>query len=278
MSPREVRANVPGGDLVGRVQGEGTPVLLLHGGPGLSGDYLEELVTELGDGLEVAWFQQRGLAPSTEDGPFDIGTQIDDVRRMLDALGWDTAYVVGHSWGGHLVVHVASAMPERLRGILAVDPLGAVGDGGAPAFEAELFARASESERERAKELDARAMAGEGTEADALESLRIVWPGYFADPASAPPFPDFRLSVPCSAATWESVSAAMPALESALPSIKLPVGFVHGARSPMPVSASSDTADRIPGAWVEVAEGAGHFPWHEAPGAVRSALRRLMEV
>jgi pimeloyl-ACP methyl ester carboxylesterase len=43
----------------------------------------------------------------------------------------------------------------------------------------------------------------------------------------------------------------------------------------MPLGASTDAADRSPGAWVEQAEGAGHFVWVEAPGAVRTALRRL---
>ena len=41
------------------------------------------------------------------------------------------------------------------------------------------------SDRERAKELDDRAMAGEGSAEDALESLRLIWPSYFADPDGA---------------------------------------------------------------------------------------------
>lgn len=69
--------------------------------------------------------------------------------------------------------------------------------------------------------------------------------------------------------------AELPALEAGLPHIRVPVGFVHGARSPMPVGSSTDSADRIPGAWVEIVYDAGHFVWVEAPGAVRMALRRL---
>jgi pimeloyl-ACP methyl ester carboxylesterase len=75
----------------------------------------------------------------------------------------------------------------------------------------------------------------------------------------------------------ESIRAELPALEAGLGGIRVPVGFVHGSRSPMPLAASTDAADRIPGAWVEVVEGAGHFVWVEAPGAVRAALRRLTE-
>ena len=72
-----------------------------------------------------------------------------------------------------------------------------------------------------------------------------------------------------------SIFEELPALEAGLPGIRVPVGFVHGSRSPMPLAASTDAAERIPGAWVEVVEGAGHFVWVEAPGAVRASLRRL---
>ena len=73
----------------------------------------------------------------------------------------------------------------------------------------------------------------------------------------------------------QSIVAELPALEAALGWIRLPVGFVHGALSPMPIAASTDTAERIPGAWVDVVDGAGHFVWVEAPGAVTASLRRL---
>jgi len=59
-----------------------------------------------------------------------------DIAALLDGLGWDTAYLMGHSWGGHLVFHAAAGISERLAGVLSVDPLGAVGDGGAEAVDA----------------------------------------------------------------------------------------------------------------------------------------------
>jgi proline iminopeptidase len=39
--------------------------------------------------------------------------------------------------------------------------------------------------------------------------------------------------------------------------------------------AAGATARAIPTAWLEVVEGAGHFPWFERPGCVRKALQRL---
>ena len=261
--------------IAGRRAGTGPPVLLLHGGPGLGFDYLRDLADELAEENDVAWYQQRGQEPSAVEGPYTVAADVGDARRVLDALGWERAYVVGHSWGGHLALHVAEAMPERLFGVLAVDPLGSVGDGRWPEFDEEIFRRTPESVRARARELDELSMAGAVDDELALEGFRLVWPAYFADPEQAPPMPDLRIASERSAEMIPSIQAELATLEAGLPEIRVPVGFVHGSRSPMPLAASTDAAERIPGAWVEVVEGAGHFMWVEAPGAVRAALRRL---
>ena len=59
--------------------------------------------------------------------------------------------VVGHLWGGHLALRIAAEQPQRLRGVLAVDPLGVVGDGGLAACQTELMARTPQQLRARAR-------------------------------------------------------------------------------------------------------------------------------
>ena len=138
-------ARTSSGDLSGWVAGEGPSVLAIHGGPGMTGDYLDDAVTELASRYRVATFQQRGLAPSTESGEFTVAEAVSDLVAVLDALGWDRAWLMGHSWGGHLVFQAAVDIPERLHGVLSVDPLGAVGDGGMAAFATEMVAREAPS-------------------------------------------------------------------------------------------------------------------------------------
>jgi pimeloyl-ACP methyl ester carboxylesterase len=275
MSWNEFTTHDDGPLIAGRRAGAGPRVLLLHGGPGLGFDYLRDLADELAEENDVAWYQQRGQAPSTAQGPYTVAADVEDAGRVLDALGWQQAYVVGHSWGGHLALHVALAMPERLLGVLAVDPLGSVGDGRWPEFDEEMFRRTPEAVRARARELDELSMAGKVDDELALEGFRLVWPAYFAEPENAPTMPELQIASKRSAEMVPSIQAELPNLEAGLPAIRVPVGFVHGSRSPMPLAASTDAAERIPGAWVEVVEGAGHFVWVEAPGAVRTALRRL---
>jgi len=264
------------GELSGWVAGERPPVLAIHGGPGMGYEYLDDAVEELATRYQVATFQQRGLAPSTVEGDFTIAEAVSDVAAVLDGLGWQRAHLMGHSWGGHLVFHAALAIPDRLDGVLSVDPLGAVGDGGAEAFVTELLGRLSEEDRERARALDEKDNAGESTPEEDLEALTLLWPSYFADPASAPPMPPVRLSQHANRTLWADLQARLPELEAALPAITVPVGVVVGEKSPMPTGAGTDSADRVPGAWSHVEAGAGHFVWHESPGCVVAAMDRLV--
>ena len=267
---------VTGGKLGGWVVGDGLPVLLLHGGPGLSFEYLEQLADELGDGFQVAAYQQRGLEPSTLDGPFTIAQAIDDALAVVEFLNWSRPLVIGHSWGGHLALRLAAAFPRRLLGVLAVDPLGIVGDGGMAAFEAEMLARTPKDRRERAHELDERAMAGKGTPEEGLESLGIVWPAYFAQPDNAPPMPPVRMSVPAYSGIVAEVMTGLEEVADALGSGEVPYGVIAGAGSPMPWGqAARASAELSPRAVLTVVPGAGHFPWLEVPGCVRDALQRL---
>jgi proline iminopeptidase len=276
MPDRELEVSVEGGSLRGWVVGEGDPVLLLHGGPGLPWTYLQPLMDELAGGYRVAVYQQRGLAPSTAGAPYDLRTQVSDVVSVLDRLGWERSLVAGHSWGGHLLLHLIAERPERVFGALIIDTLGGVGDGGESEFDAELMRRTPDGDLARVQQLEQQAMAGEGTDGDLMESMRLLWPAYFADLATAPAFPGLAFSVEAYAATFASLHDELPGLAARLAGIGVPTLFVHGAAGPMPVTASTDTAAAIgPAATVEVLDDAGHFPWIERPGSIRAALDRL---
>jgi pimeloyl-ACP methyl ester carboxylesterase len=277
MSAREVlRAAAAGGSLVGWIAGSGPPVLLLHGGPGLSYSYMDDLGAELAAEFRVASYQQRGLEPSTSEGPFTIAQSINDAIAVLDGVGWSQALVVGHSWGGHLALRLAATHPERLLGVLAVEPIGVVADGGKTMFEAELVARAPKEGRTRLQELEEREKAGNATDADFLESTEILWPAYFADPENVPLMPPITTSAEVFSAIAPEMPVGLESIAAELSKGEVLYAALAGAGSPIPWGqASRATVDLSPGASLTVIGGAGHFPWIECPGCVGVALRRL---
>jgi pimeloyl-ACP methyl ester carboxylesterase len=269
-------ATTAGGTLGGWVVGEGPRVLLLHGGPGVPYDYLEPLIAELRADFRVAVFQQRGLEPSTLDGPFTIAQAIEDIVCVLDALDWPVALVVGHSWGAHLALRFAAAHPERLLGMLAIDPIGIVGDGGTAAFEAEMLARAPLARRQRVLELDELEKTGELSVEQQTEMQEIVWPSYFADPEDVPPMPPQIISMDAYLGLAAEMSQGTEEVASALATGGARYGVLAGGASPIPWGqAAQASAELSPNAFLKVVPGAGHFVWYEAPGAVHAALQRL---
>jgi pimeloyl-ACP methyl ester carboxylesterase len=263
----ELRVPVEGGELVGEVAGEGPPLLLLHGGPGLA-DYTAGLAAELGRDWTVARYTQRGTEPSVIEGDVTVAGHVADVISVLEHLGWERPVLAGHSWGGHLALHVLGRHADRFAGGVVLDPLGGVGDGGRAPFEAALMSRLPDANRPRFEELVAleEELGGLGAEED-REALALLWPAYFPDPASAPPMPKIGMSTRGSE-MFASQAESLPSLEPLLSGLEVPVLFVHGSASPMPVSASADTAAVVPDATLRVLDGAGHFLWMDRPGAV----------
>jgi pimeloyl-ACP methyl ester carboxylesterase len=239
-------------------------------------DYLSELGDETAGWRRIT-YTQRGLPPSTTEGPFTVAQHVADVITVLDEVGLDEAVVLGHSWGGFLAAVLATEHPDRVRGMLIIDPMGIVGDGGMEGMVQQLEARTPEDNWKRADELDQRAMAGLGTAEESIESLRLLWPAYFNDRSTATPLPPLQSSVAAYSECLEDATALLAAggLPERASTYHRPVEVLFGLGSPIPVESSLATAHAFPqGSATGVAD-AGHFPWIEQPGCVADALVRL---
>lgn len=273
----EFRAS--GADLVGWIKGDGPLLaLVLHGGPGLT-DYTAEMAEEIlraGDGLlRVARFQQRGVEPSTPNGPFTIDGAVDDVLTVLDELGERSALLAGHSWGAHLAYQVAALAPHRVAGVLAVDALGAIDDGGASTLRPTLMGRLTAEEH---AQLDALEVADLGPVERSSAALALLWRGYFADPASAPPMGAIQMVPTVNEALLADAMARLRSrfLEQRLPALVMPSVHVIGGASPIDPDVNIRSAGLMSGSVVNLLPDVGHFPWLEQPGSVETAMRQLV--
>jgi pimeloyl-ACP methyl ester carboxylesterase len=239
---------------------------LLHGGPDLS-DYLEGVGDQLAEHLGEAWsvlrYQQRGLSPSTTQGPFTVEQEVRDLLMVCDGLKGRAVWVLGHSWGGHLAMHALVAAADRFRGGVMVDTLGAVADGGRRAMFkhfAALLSPADAAEWTRLEQLSTtRGLSPEQRTAQ----LSILWPYYFSDPASAPPELPIRRG---RGDHWASIDEHFEkqTLLRGLRSVSTPTLFLAGTKSPIPFEQSLSSAELMPKGEVVLLP-TGHFPWLELP-------------
>ena len=99
-------------------------VLLLHGGPGATHEYLEAFDSYLPvAGIEYYYYDQLGSAYSDQpDAPelWELPRFVDEVEQIRQALSLDARnfYLYGHSWGGILAIEYALVHQENLKGLI----------------------------------------------------------------------------------------------------------------------------------------------------------------
>jgi proline-specific peptidase len=100
---------------------EKLPLLVLHGGPGLPHDYLEDLA-QLADGARAVVFSDQ-LGCGRSDHPADaalwvMDTFVEEVAAVRDAIGLERVHLLGHSWGGWLALEYALRRPPGLASLI----------------------------------------------------------------------------------------------------------------------------------------------------------------
>lgn len=113
---------VEGGRVAYEIHGTGTrtPLLVLHGGPGIPHDYLANLAL-LGDERPVVFYDQLGCGLSDRPDDPTLWTRerfAQEVGAVRLALGLDEVVLYGHSWGSILAVdYLTGASGEGPRGV-----------------------------------------------------------------------------------------------------------------------------------------------------------------
>lgn len=110
--------------------GAGSPVVLLHGGLGHSGNWGYQVPALMRNGYRAVLIDSRGHGRSTRDArPYTYELMASDVLTVMDALHFEKAVLVGWSDGACTALVLASNVPARVAGVFFfgcnMDPSGA---------------------------------------------------------------------------------------------------------------------------------------------------------
>ena len=125
-TPGEGYVDVPGGKIWYRVvgTGPGTPLVVLHGGPGAPSYYLESLA-RLGTERPVVFYDQLGAGRS--DHPTDttlwrIPRFMEELDSLRAHLGLREIHLLGHSWGTMLATDYLLDDPTGVASVILASP------------------------------------------------------------------------------------------------------------------------------------------------------------
>lgn len=245
----------------------GHPLLLVHGLGGAKEDFTDWLDPLATRGWHAVAPDLRGHGGSSKppaEADYSLARFAGDLVALVDALGWSTCTVLGHSVGGMAVQEALRRSPERFEALILMDT-----GHGTVSIDPALIELAVTVLREEGIE-------GFVAASNAIEGP-LDTPAYLAYVAAHPEhkeFADRKLR-----ATSPEVYAAI-ALEITadhdrldwLATLSLPVLVMAGEQDETFLAASRRMAEAIPGARFAVIPGGGHSPQVEAPDEWWAAL------
>lgn len=104
--------------------GSGRPVVLIHGNPGSYHDYTLAVIERLSQSYYVVVFDRPGHGYSERQDSVQTTVEVQAliIREALQKLALEKPVLVGHSWGGSLVLAAAVAYGKDLSGIVLLAP------------------------------------------------------------------------------------------------------------------------------------------------------------
>ena len=236
------------------IDGEGTPLVLLH--PGITDSRIWDPVLPHLVGRRVIRFDRRGFGRSPRGSePYSA---LGDLVGVLDHLRIDQAHLVGNSMGGETSLALAVTAPERVASLTLLCP----GIGGFPWAELDV---------EEDPEIEAAWVKAK--EAQDLEAMAVVLSRvWFASGSDDYLDEQIRASVHQDYGLGESLEQDNPEQWDLVGTIGVPTTVIAGELDPPDsLQASLDLAAKIPGATL-VRLQADHVPQYREPEAVAEAV------
>ncbi|WP_414544758.1 alpha/beta fold hydrolase [Nostoc sp. CCY0012] len=101
------------------IQGQGFPILGLHGHPG-SGRNLSVFTNHLSKRYQTFAPDLRGYGKSRCHGNFAMSDHLSDLETLLDRFEIEKCLILGWSLGGILAMEMALRLPQRVTGLILV--------------------------------------------------------------------------------------------------------------------------------------------------------------
>ena len=263
-------------------RGEGFPVIVLHGGPGLDHHEFADYLDPLTDRYRLALVDQRsqGRSDLAAAHTWTIHNLSEDVVHVARALEYDRYAVLGHSFGGFVALQNAVDFPGAAAGTIV--------SGGVPSMklldgiDRALRTFGPEALRGQVTAAWERERTAESHD-DVASLLHDQLPFHFADPLD-PRIAEYearaagaRYTPAVLRAFGEGPSGAIE-VEDRLDGIAQPVLVIAGRHDRIcPVEAAEVMAHLIPDAELAVMERSGHMPFVEQQDRYVEAVRSFLD-
>jgi proline iminopeptidase len=263
--------------------GQGEPVLLIVGGPGLSGEWLEPVAQVIAKQARAILPDPRGGGKSLpkEDAGITLDATLADFEALRAELGLTSWTVLGHSWGGMLALDYAAKYPASVKALVLLDSGGTSWASMWGPFMDNITSRMTPDERAARQYWSQKEVYDSDPYRAEVEIARYILPAYFYDRAKALPLlaalkaGKEHLNPAAGRLIGEYDKGAAARVE-ALGKVDIPTLILHGRQDPMPESVTLENQKLLKGSRLVWLDRCGHNPWLEQPEAMEKALLEFL--
>jgi proline iminopeptidase len=255
----------------------GPHLIVVNGGPGFDHAYLHASTvwTKLAANRRIVFYDQRGngRSPTDRESAMDLAAQIADLDAVRASLGVDRVDLLGHSWGGYLVMAYASRHPQHIARLAIVDSA-------APRWSDTLFLfdQVFPETTEAQRKMEVASARGDQKAADA--SIRLYLSMLFYSPEKRDAFLSRASEYQFNRSVNEAVGRDLAKIDlnPELPRFNFPTVVMTG-RFDMNVAplTAYKIHQAIPGSTFVVFERSGHMPFYEEPEAFLRELNAFLK-
>jgi len=268
-----------------RVAGKGKPLIVIHGGPGLTQDYLLPQMYKLAENNLVIFYDQRGCGKSTGDinqETITIDQFVDDLEAIRQSFNFDKISILGHSWGGFLAMQYAIAHQEHVDKLILSNSAPSSSEGYA-LFGQEYMRRMCPYQEELEK-IHATQGFRDG-DPDVMEQYyHLIFRQYCYIPEKADLL-NLRMT-PIASLNGAKVSENIRKnvldqpfnLNKKLNGLKLPTLVLHGDADPIPPITAKNIHENIPDSKYVLIKNCGHFPYVEDPTTYFKYINEFLNI
>jgi len=252
--------------------GQGKPLVMCHGGPGLW-DMSGSLADRLAGSLEVIRWDQRGCGRSERRGPYSVARSVADLDAVLGQAAEGKAALFGHSWGATLALRYALDHQDRVSALVYACGTG-LGQAWHEPFQQAIAARLAPV-RDHFQQLQAQ---GNEREAAILQWSADFEDGRAREHAEEMATPWFGINQDCYTQIWGELQRTWreDELIAECQQLQIPVLILDGERDLRPRWAVDSLENALPQVTRVTIPAVGHIPWLEAPDDVVRCLAEFL--
>jgi proline iminopeptidase len=279
---KEGTISLNGVELYYKIMGEGEPIVVLHGGPGLDHNHMLPLA-ELANNYKVVFYDQRMTGNSTgipDADSITVNHFVQDLEEIRKQLKLGKMHLLGHSWGAGLAMFYSIKYPNNLSKLILLGCGGASTEYFGEHFE-NIQKNTSPEDSLTLKQIE-QSQAFKNKEAKAFKQYyRIAVKPLFHD-QSLPERLDWVYGKNTAKNQMKVANLLMKDLGEfdiydKLSSIHCPTLIIQGDSDPSPCGSTYKVHKHIEGSKVIFLQDTGHFILHESPNQVFSIIRDFLK-